>query len=231
MNRRDPETLAAWLLSTGVALAVAGVVVQTAAHLFHSFVAQSVYSLNADRDAFSAFAWASSAATFAAAFAALLLYGITDRMRLLALALILAFLSLDDSAALHERIAARAETTLGAPELSQRILWIVMFLPLIGAAFLLLAGLAGELEPRARKFVHIGLALLVFAIAAEASAHVTKNHGHPDGSTYDSFEVVAEEGAELAAWILIAAALTAHVPTTLLAAPGGVKRVNQPGQP
>jgi hypothetical protein len=226
MTRRDPEALAAWLLSTGVALAVAGVVVQTTVHLFHSFVAQSVDSLSADRDAFSAFAWASSTATFGAAFAALLLYGITDRARLLALALILAFLSLDDVVAGHERLAARAETTIGAPELSQRILWIVMFLPLIGAAFVLLAGLAKELGPRARRFVHIGLALLVFAIAAEASAYLTKSYGHPDGSTYDSFEVVAEEGAELAASILIAAALTSHVPSTLFAASGGVKRVN-----
>ncbi len=231
MTGRDPERLPDWLLSAGVALALAGVAVQTTAHLFHSFVAQSIYSLNADRDAFSAFAWASSTATFAAAFAALLLFGLTGRLRLLVLALVLAFLSLDDAAAIHERLAARAEEILGTPELSQRILWIALFLPLIGAAFVLLAGLARELQPRARKFVHIGLALLVFAIAAEASAHVTKNHGHPDGSTYDSFEVVVEEGAELAAWILIAAALTAHMVWALITAQTHEKRVNQPGQP
>lgn len=226
MERRDPEALAAWLLSVGAGLAVAGVVVQTTAHLFHSFVAESIYSLNADRDAFSAFAWASSTATFAAAFVALLLYALTGRLRLLVLALVLAFLSLDDAVAIHERLAARAENVLGAPELSQRILWIGLFLPLIGAAFVLLADLSRELEPRTRKFVHTGLALLVFAILAEASAHFTKNHGYGDGTTYDSFEVVVEEGAELAAWILIAAALTAHMTWALITARTQEKRVN-----
>jgi hypothetical protein len=73
-----------WLLTAGIALAVAAVVVQTTGHLLQAFVASSLDQLDADRDD-NVWAWSSSVATFGAGFAAFLLYGLSRRGALLAL--------------------------------------------------------------------------------------------------------------------------------------------------
>jgi hypothetical protein len=46
-----------------------------------------------------------------------------------------------------------------------------------------------------------------------------------DGTTYDSLEVAVEEGAELAGWILVAAALAAHMSWALMTAETQVREV------
>ncbi len=226
MIPRDPEDLPGWLLSVGLWLAIAGVAVQSTAHLLQHFAFPSVDALNVDRDGNNAFAWASAVAIFGTAFAAFVLYGLWRRWSLLALALALAFLSLDDIAAIHERLALRSEDALGLAEFSRRAVWIVLFLPLLALVFGVLVALARQADARTRRFVYAGLALLVFAVAAEASSAVTHSWGYEDGSTYDAFEVVVEEGAELAGWILVASALTAHMVWVLITAQTQEKRVN-----
>jgi hypothetical protein len=146
MERSDPESLSGWLLSAGLALAVAGVVVQTTAHLVQAFVAPSLDYLNADRDG-NVFAWASSVAIFGAAFAALVLYGLRRRRGLLVLALALAFFSLDDIAAIHERLALHAEDLLGLADYSRRAVWVVLFMPLLVIVTALLVSIAREASP------------------------------------------------------------------------------------
>ncbi len=97
-------------------------------------------------------------------------------------------------------------------------MWIVLYLPLLVLAFAVLAALARDTDARTRRFIHVGLGLLVFAVAAESSSALTHSWGYEDGSTYDTFEVAVEEGAELAGWILVAAALAAHMSWALITA-------------
>jgi hypothetical protein len=214
--RARADALPDWLCSAGIALAAVGVAVQTASHLFQAFVAQSAWYLSADRDD-NAFAWASSVATFAAAFAALCLYGLVGRRRLLVLAILLALFSLDDIATAHERLALHGESALDLAMFSRRYLWIVLFLPPLALGLALLLSVAREAPPRPRRLLLGGLVLLGVGVATEALTYLTFSAGEVEGTTLDAFEVVVEEGAELAGWILVAAALTAYFCSTLLA--------------
>ena len=215
------------LLSTGIAVAAVGVVVQTASHLFQAFVAPSLDELSADRDD-NAFAWASAVAMFAGAVAAFVLYALQRRRGLLALAVLLAFLSLDDIATVHETIGSRSESVLGLASYAGRIVWIVLYLPLLVLGVVLLVRLALEASPRARRVILVGLGLLGAGVAAEAATYLTYAAGYGEGTTLDTLEVAVEEGAELAGWILIGAALVAHACATLLTA-GRIDSSGRPG--
>ncbi len=229
MTERDPERLPGWLLTVGLTLAVAGVVIQSVAYLLQEFVFTSVVFLGADSEA-NAYAWAGSVAVFGAAFAALVLYGLRRQLGLLVLALLLTYLSLDDVATLHERLALRAEDSFGLPEDSWRAIWIVAYLPLLLVTGVLLLSVALSASPRVRRFLLAGLGLLGVALVAEASTALSLG-GLADTRAYDAIETALEEGAELVGWILVAAALTAHMAWALITAQTQEKRVNQPGQP
>ncbi len=229
MTERDPERLPGWLLTVGLTLAVSGVIIQSVAYLLQEFVFTSVVFLGADREA-NAYAWAGSVATFGAAFAVLVLYGLQRQVGLLVLALILTYFSLDDVATLHERLALRAEDSFGLPEDSWRAIWIVAYVPLLLVTVVLLIAVARSATPRVRRFILAGLGLLGLALVAEASTALSLG-GLTDGHAFDAIETALEEGAELVGWIFIAAALTAHMAWALITAQTQEKRVNQPGQP
>ncbi len=226
MPPRDPERLPGWLLSVGLALAIAGVAVQTTGHLLQAFAFPSLDELNADRDANNPFAWASSVTIFGAALATFVLYGLSRRWTLLLLAVALMFFSLDDIVAFHERLALRSETALDLWEYSRRAVWVVLFLPLLAYVSIVLVAIARRADARTRRFIYVGLGLLIFAVGVEASSAVTHHWGYKGESTYDAYEVAVEEGAELAGWILVAAALTAHMTWALITAQTKEKPVN-----
>ena len=124
----------------------------------------------------------------------------------------------------------RAEDSFGLPEDSWRAIWIVAYVPLLLVTVVLLIAVARSAIPRVRRFILAGLGLLGLALAAEASTALSLG-GLTDGHAFDAIEIAFEEGAELVGWILVAAALTAHMAWALITARTQEKRVNQPGQP
>jgi hypothetical protein len=215
----EAERLTERILGIGVVLAIAGAAVQTASQLLNYFVFDfEVWNLNVDADN-NAFAWASSVAQFAAAFccALLVLAGWWSARRLLALTLILAFFSLDDVARYHEDLAfSFREDVLGVQLAYGRIIWPIMFFPLLAGAFVLLWRFSEQAEARPARFVRIGLVLLVAAIFAEAASTVFHVGDDPEGTLQDILQVALEESLELVAWVLIAAAAAATLCSTLV---------------
>lgn len=209
----EAADLAARVLASGIALAVAGVVVQTAADLVNFWAFDlSIEALKADSDA-SAFTWASTVATFTAAVGAFLLALLGHgRAGLLAFsATVMAFLSLDDTLALHERVGELADRLGAPPELHlARVLWPAVFFPLLAGLLWALWRLARESLPGPRRSLELGAALLVAAVVLEFGSPALLALGYGFGSTPYELEVVAEEGAELAGWGLIASALLAN---------------------
>lgn len=212
--REQPaDALTRRLLVVAVVAAVVAVAVQTVVHLVGlAFFDLEIEVLNADADT-SVFAWASIVATFAAAFAVLLLAVASWPARAgrhAALAGILAFLSLDDMVQIHERVSG-VWRRLGIPEdwHLARLLWPAMFFPLLGLAFVLLWRLGSNAGPDAGRLVRGGLLLLAGAVALEAASPLLFQFGWDHRTWPHELEVVAEEGAELAGWILVAAGVSA----------------------
>jgi hypothetical protein len=202
------------VLGVGLIAAGAAFVVQSGVHVTNVVLDRRFGLLDADSD-HGVFAWASAAVTAAAAALAFVLAARLRRRDHLLLGIALAVFALDDLLAVHERIG-ELDDSLGLPERVQlqRLVWIVVLLPLLAAAAILLWRLAAEAPGRTGEVVRGGLALLVLAVAAEAVTPVlfTFDWGQ-DSIPYES-EVVLEEGAELAGWILVVtglAALTAAV--------------------
>lgn len=169
--------------------------------------------LNAD-DELGLPAWVSASATFAAAFAAFVLALMQDRIdgSLLVLAGLLAFFSLDDAIAVHERLGENVGDAIGVGETAERLIWPVLFLPLFALAAFLLLGTARRLPAQLAGLVYLGLGLLVLALATELGSSALYELADVErGSWPDTVEVVLEESAELAAWIVIATALLAAV--------------------
>jgi len=205
------KRLAERILEAAVVVAVAGVVAQTLVDVAGVWAFDREHEiLLADSDD-SLFAWASIVATFAAAVGALLLsLARPGRSLLWFIAVAAAFLSLDDFVRIHERLgdlADRAES-LEAWE-PARLLWPVLFFPLLGALFLALWRVAGRLPRRPGRFLLVGLSLLTGAVALELVSAGVLRAGYDRGTVPYELEVIAEEGAELAGWILVAGSLLA----------------------
>lgn len=200
------------ILRIGVAVAVIAVAVQIASQLVNYFVFDGdIWNLNLDGEG-NFFAWASSVTQFGAAFccALLALEGWWSRRRLVALMLILAFFSLDDIVQLHERLTLSfLGDALGIERAYSRAAWPLLFFPLLGAAFVLLWRLAERAPWQPQRFVRIGLAMLVLAVAAEALSTLLHVGEDAYGTLQDTLQVAVEESLELGAWIVITAALAA----------------------
>jgi hypothetical protein len=206
------------LIRIGLVVAVAAVAVQTAAHLTNEIFFESRFDpLSADVD-WSIFSWASSAATFAVAVAALVLaVALPERRRpFTLLASILVFFSLDDIAQAHENVAGALVNVLDSPAYVGRFLWELVYAPVLLLAFVLLWRAGREAETRARDALRGGLALLAAAVVAEGTTTVWFAAGGTRGSWPHVFEVTLEEAAELAGWIMISAGLLATAALALL---------------
>jgi hypothetical protein len=213
----DAVALSERILQATVVLAVAGVAVQTVVDLVvHWGFDHDVWALLADSDE-SVFAWASIVATFAAALGALLLsFAVRDGRALLwFVAAAAAFLSLDDFVQIHERLGERAGGQDQEGWEPGRLVWPALFFPLLAALFLALRRVAARLGGRAGRLVLIGLALFAAAIALELASAGIVRAGYGGGTTLYELEVVAEEGAELAGWVLVAGALLAGFASVL----------------
>jgi hypothetical protein len=207
------------IVRVGVALAAAAAAFQTAAYLVNAYMFDyGVQNLDADSDA-NAFTWATTVTTFTAAQCAVVL-GLLARARLrtmLVLGAVLAWLSLDDLARLHEHAGGHLASTLDLHRSASKLIWPLLMLPLMATAALLLFRLAREAGGSAGRALLGGLALLVAAIVAEiASAPISNEVGENPIPLYVA-EVAFEEAAELAGWVLIAAGLCALAWRTLLA--------------
>jgi hypothetical protein len=195
------------VLLVGLIAATAAFVVQGTAHVANVALDRRYNLFDADSD-YGLFAWASAAVTAVAAALAFVLASRLRRGDYLLLGIALTLLALDDLFAVHERIGELADT-LGLSERIQlqRLVWIVVLLPLLAAAAVLLWRIAREAPDRAGDAVRIGLALLVLAVAAEAVTPVLFNFDWGQNSVPYELEVVLEEGAELAGWILVVTGL------------------------
>lgn len=202
------------LVTLGSVIAIVTVTAQSAAHLVGVRLLDDRYlHLNAD-DELGLTAWTSAAATFAAAFGVLLLALLREAIDrwLAALVALIAFFSLDDAVVVHERAAEKIAQAFGYGEYAERLIWPFLFGPLFLAALALLPYAARELPGRLRGLVHLGVGLFVLALGTEVVSSAVYSVADVErGSWPDVFEVLVEEGAELAGWILVATAFLAAV--------------------
>jgi hypothetical protein len=204
------------VVQVGCILAVVAVAVQTVAHFANAFFFDyGVWNFDADGDG-NALTWASSVATFTAALGAFLL-GVmarTPEWRLVALAAVLAFFSLDDAVGLHEELTSEVVHGLDAPTSVGRVLWPLLYFPVLAFVVISLWRLAAGAHRHIRGPIVVGLALLAAAVAGETMSSLWwEEESRP---LIDDVEVAIEEGAELAAWILIATAFGGMVVGRLL---------------
>jgi hypothetical protein len=212
----DPRAVR--ILRGGVWLAVAATAIQTLVHLTNIVLLGRHFTLLDAESDISLWAWASTATeAAAAAFAALLAFAATRlAWRPLLLAGLLAFLSADDILALHERIAI---DQLGPIPHASRLIWPLVFGPiLVLTGWLLLRG-ARDASRGVRRLTIAGLAALVVAVLMEAATPVLFALGQGHGSIPYELESVVEEGLELGGFVLIATALAAQVTERLSRAP------------
>jgi hypothetical protein len=198
------------VVQVGVIAAAAAFLVQGAIHVTNVALDRRFELLDADSD-YGLFAWASTFVTAVAAVLAFVLARRLDRRDFSLLGVALAVFALDDLIAVHERIG-ELDDMLGLPERIQlqRLVWIVVLLPLLAVAAILLWRLAREAPKRAGHLVLAGLALLVLAVLAEAFTPILFNFDWGQDSIPYETEVVFEEGAELAGWILVATGMAAY---------------------
>jgi hypothetical protein len=200
------------VLRAGVVLAVTGVAVQTAGHLVNLYLLDDRYSSLDVSAEHTAFAWASSVATFGAACAALLLARRPNpgSRRLMALlGVLLAFLSLDDFVEVHERLGTWTEDVLGLPEAIGPRIWLLVYLPVLATAALLLLWSARNAPPRAARYQAAGIALLIAATLSEGVGVLTKLLEEHGLESPHRLRAALEEGHELGGWIVLAAGLAA----------------------
>jgi len=198
------------LIAGGCWLIAAAVAFQSVAHLADHLVFDlSSDFFNAGRDG-GLFTFASAVATVICGIVALVLVAVWPRraVLLVGLSVLLCYLALDDMYAGHERVAEKLDIDFLGIEDMGRVLWPLVFLPLLGACFAGLLAVASALSAPARRLVHGGLALLVLAVALEMASILLVNVGLYRPSTIYELEVTAEEGAELAGWLLIALGMT-----------------------
>jgi hypothetical protein len=195
------------LLASGLVLAVVAVATQTAVHLLNAAFIESA-RLDANGEG-NPIAWAHGVAIFSCAFVCGL-HALLVRLRrgtFVALAAILALLSLDEVAEIHEWIVGGALEVLGLTATWDSVVWPVLYAPLLGGLFVLLLAVARAAPRRPGRYMLVGLGLLTAALLAEVvSAPVSSGTNWPH-----TIEGAFEEGAEIGGWIAIASGLTVIV--------------------
>lgn len=213
----DGDPIQGRIVQAGYRVALALVLLQTFAQLLNALILDKrVWAFSADADG-NALSWLSSSTTFAAALLTFFLAcSATDSRRLyFGLAAVLAFFSLDDIVAIHEDVGTFVRgDLLGLSTGWGRLVWPVIFFPLLATVFIALLQLAASQTHIVATAIRRGLALLVLAVLAEAGS--TALHVGSYGTGWpDAVQVAVEEGLELGAWIMIVAALAAAVRSTI----------------
>ena len=202
------------IASAGLAVAVAAVGVQTAAHLANAWLLHSRYpGLDAATEG-NAFAWAASLATLAAAVAALCIAQAerTARVRGASLAILITLLALDDVVDLHDVLATDVAADLPG-RLGGLGAWAMpgVYLPVLLLAFVLLVQSALAAPSAAARPLCLGLGLLTAAIAVRLVAAAVELDGGTFPGGIRTAGVALQQGSELGGWILVAAGLAAAV--------------------
>ena len=203
----DVVRLTAWL-------ALAAVALQTIVHLTNGIVLDDPYdALNADQEGV-VFTWLSTSATVASSIALLLLSttGAYRAWHVLLLSAVIAYLSLDDSIAIHERLSRQVFVErVGLPvDIGARLL-IAFLWPLFLVAVVLLLSIAGRSARPASRAIVAGLGCLGLALFLELASGVLSNRGIIVFEAWsDVVESGVEEGLELGGWILISGGLFAE---------------------
>lgn len=123
---------------------------------------------------------------------------------LLPLAGLVAFLSLDEAIAVHERVGIRAANLFDLSLVWGRVLWPAVYLPLLLAVLALLVAAARTAPRDTFRLVVVGLGCLGAAVFLEiVSALLTI----AAGTVPQVLEIALEEGLELGGWGLIATGL------------------------
>lgn len=198
------------LLDVGAMVALVGGVLLVVASLANQFLLDGEVSSIDGRLEQSVWTWASSAATFAGAFAATVWSVVSPRHRASALvvAFTLAFFSLDDALTLHEGIGSGLVKTLELPSWVGG-LWLMAYPPLLVVATWALVSATWNRGPRIRRATLVGLALLGAGLLLELVGIPTKRLEVLGTDWPHAIRGAFEEGAELSGWIVIASALTA----------------------
>ena len=203
------------LLTWGAYTAVAVTVFQTIGHLY-DWLAQNldIILLNADHD-HSIYPWIPTTAIFMGALALFLkqqIRPVTGFRRWLPL--ILAYLSLDEMVALHERLV-KVLNAIGVDSSYARVVWPALYLPLMAATAIALWRMARGMAPRAGRFIQVGLVMLAIAVVLEIFSVVLVD----DYENAYQVEVIVEQNLELAGWTLIGAALLSTAVGVLMRRP------------
>jgi hypothetical protein len=197
------------VLSFGFVVAAVAVAGQTVAHLTNAFFLDyEIRNMDADADG-NALSWAASVAIFTAALGAFLfsLFPSVPTRRFVALSAAFVFFSLDEVAAIHEKLASVSVHGLDVATSVGRALWPILYVPLLVFVVISLWRLAATVPDRIRSAILLGLALLAAAVVAEAMSTLWWNED--SRPLIDDLEVAVEEGAELGGWIFVATAFAA----------------------
>ena len=179
-----------------LALAVALVVLQLGQELV---LGDPVAMLDADEE-HNLWTWTHVAVQLATCFSLLLLAAQSSRRApLWFAAATMLFLSLDEFLEIHGRLA---DELVFFPH-AGRLIWPMLYLPLLGALLVVLWRTAEPDHDSARALVRAGLALLVTAVVLELASVGIFLVADGFGVLYN-IEVALEEGAEGAGWLMVA---------------------------
>lgn len=222
-----PTVAGTGIAKAGWLIAAVAVVLQTGAQLINAFVLANPHpglDAAADRNIFD---WTSfSAASIAALSLLFLAMAATPHGRsAYVLALLVAFLAVDDVTNLHDRLGSAFAETLPAP-LDRLGDWStpLLYLPLLVATFLLLWSHAVRLAPAPARQVLAALALLAAAVAMRVLVGIFEIRGFHPSYAKRAIGIAFLEGSELGAWILVAGAFLAGCGRWFELTDGGRKR-------
>ena len=207
------QRLLAWI--PAVALAI--VAVQTVGHVVDWLAFDlDVKLLDADSD-ICIYAWVATVSIFLAAIGFFVIDRIVPPAGLRRyLAVVLAFLSLDEMVGIHEHIGKVAEWA-GFSEDAGRAIWPLVYLPLIGGAAFLLWRFAEREQAPGRRYIQGGLLFLGAAVLLEMGS--TKLADGQHGRWAYELEVIVEQNLELVGWALIGLTVAAAAVRLLDRAP------------
>jgi len=190
----------------GLLVITLAVVVQTLLHLVNYFTWEVRWlDVNEEYTPFSAMGALTLAAAAGGAFL-LVRAGLAARRVGWSLAALLAVFALDEFFSLHERGTDLLLDLVGVSRDLDSVVWPALYLPMTGAAFLLMVLLARRAPESVRRLLYVGLALLVIAVVAEIASAPFSTADTAD-ETVHAIEGVFEEACELGGWGLIALAL------------------------
>lgn len=155
-----------------LAVALAGGLALVAADVFQRWIApEHIWALDID-GRFNAVTWFHSFVLAGAALAALGLASTYrdsgQRLMWLLAGGAMAFLSLDKSISLHERVGESIEQRFDLPEQAGRVIWEAVYAPFLIALVILLIIAVGRASTPARLWVGFGIALCAGKVALEA---------------------------------------------------------------